>query len=157
MGKKGADGPAGRRRNLACFLIVLVPSLIVANRAGFWLANLALEGRADQTIPQPGPAIVADPETLDFKEAWETDTLRLAVIFQNVSDRPAFLHGIRPGCACTQVDEPGERLLSPGERTTVRLSIDLFKLRAHDPSEIRPVDLSIIALTGSPGQTHPSF
>jgi hypothetical protein len=140
---------------LSQFIIVLIPSLIAANRAGLWLAS-SVGGGVQQGSSPSLPPIIAVPKTLDFGTVWETNTFHWDLVFQNVSDKPAALRDVHGGCSCTTSQQRDELLLKPGEQVTIPLVIDLFKLWPNDPSEVRAVEVPVegVLVTGGEKTEH---
>ncbi len=154
----GSPNTAGlvNRRALVVLLVVSVPCLVAANRAGTWVAQWAsgMASEPDKGKAKP-PPIIALPESLDFGVQWETDALHWDLVFQNVSDAPAVLGPVRGACSCTTVTQTREIRLNPGDKTTVTVVVDLLGLRAYDPSEVRGVEIEILATAGFAGAEQP--
>ena len=128
------------------FLLVLIPCLYTSSKAGVYLANFVR--RADRSDSSSMPLIRITPETLNFKETWESTAFRWDVVFENVMDKPVLLYDVEGGCKCVKTTGGKEITLNPGERATIRCDIDSTQLRPHDPDPIRSVGVELRARAG---------
>ncbi|HEX5270901.1 MAG TPA: hypothetical protein VFW33_10455 [Gemmataceae bacterium] len=157
---------AGRRYSTLSFFLILIPCAIAANRATVWLADSdgwkGTPRESSQPAPsvmatadRPKPSVIITPESLDFKEAWESETFAWDLVFRNESDTPRLLRRFGVGCGCTKLEGVGEVRLGPGGEARVKCVIDLTQIRAQDPAPVRDVGVDITAEVTEPDSPDP--
>jgi hypothetical protein len=119
--------PEPVRRSKRSIWLVALFGCILAAIGGRWLATSPTKEVAEK------PGLRINPNSLDFGEAWESDSLRWPVEFENTDKKPICIERFDiGGCDCVKVDV--ERLMIPaGGRGTVTAVLDLTR---HRPAVI---------------------
>jgi Protein of unknown function (DUF1573) len=137
-----------RRRLPPWFWIVLVPSLIAANRIAAWLAKRSHSPELASRVAPHSPLLPVS-ETLDFGQVWESRAFHWLIHVQNISQQALTFVSVEGRCTCIQASV-NKQHLNPGETATIALLTDLSQIGARDPADIRPVQLGAQAEVEQP-------
>jgi hypothetical protein len=137
-------------------LLLILAVVLLAAGTGIGTGRV-LRDRSDTPVRPAEPSLHIPAECLDFGEVWETERFEWMIPVENRGSEPVAVGGVAGSCECVAV-EPQQFTLGPGERTALRLTLDLRdKPEGKLGANLRPFHVFLVPIIQSePGRAQRS-
>jgi hypothetical protein len=112
----------------------------------FWIASTiyVLWPHWPEHVQGTVSPLAAEPGSLDFGVAWNSDSFRWTLPIRNTSDATVAVKRVAGSCSCTSVS-PSAFVLKPGQRLELALTYDLASRTRDADSTTVPFENAIVA------------